>query len=853
VGRSREAAEAAAREPIKAEGEDDDEEEEGSKGPTAGGRQRWALESIFSLVTRQRARLPSALLESVLAWLMHTAFFKPALPSQPAKKGSKKNGAAVSAAVGAAGASAEMRELCMARFFTLLETLASRTTTAAPGTTARPRTEVVTTSMDTMQKDVVEALLGVYPHALNVCEHTAQAAARSAGLETSDPQLFWPIRAHLIRQALIAQGVEPLVPWNESVIKVERDMWKTSTELLRACQAGAQGSEQEVLQARQTRALALLFLQTGIELLSDTESAVKVVLELHECHQRILALRRKPICPPCPPADKKKKAAVSSKRMLEEPEDGAGAEEDEDEIMAVLVELLVSLLARPSAMLRNVVKATFRAFADKMTPSTIEVLVQVLSESGAELFADADEGDDEDDEDDEDDDEDDDDDDDDMDEDEDDEAQVAAALSKQEAGGKGAKASAGAKRKVAGDGDGDGEGDSDEDSEEDDEDDWDDEKMFEIDHLVAAAFKSRLQEQRLAKQTSSMSMVLKLRTLELVEVLLTRKEPQPVLLLLLEPLLQLAISGGGGDKQVGESAQQRVSFHARVSSLYADKLCRLRPAPAVASSAQAKEVVGMVERLCERMAQHSELAGAGITFLLRVLAASSKQHPKALPSALLHVRAILQKWASKKHSNVNPLFFSQMCERQASVGWMLAADVVTHAQTAPSDFHRTTCFDMLLSLARQSAVLKQEGSLMEHAHRMLQELPPAVESALAEASGEESGSKKVTKMLQSALAVALKCVELEEQLKTGVLDLQRLGRFALAVASSSAAARAKSVAQAAVRLQQRAVSKTPKLADQEAAAKGKGGAGKLAKSGAGTALAASSADTPKPKAKKSKN
>jgi hypothetical protein len=136
---------------------------------------------------------------------------------------------------------------------------------------------------------------------------------------------------------------------------------------------------------------------------------------------------------------------------------------------------------------------------------------------------------------------------------------------------------------------------------------------------------------------------------------------------------------------------------------------------------------------------------------------------------------------------------------------------------------------------------------------MLQELPPAVESALAEASGKDSGSKKVTKMLQSALAVALKCIELEEQLKTGVLDLQRLGRFALAVASSSAAARAKSVAQAAVRLQQRAVSKTPKLADQEAAAKGKGGAGKLAKSGAGTALAASSADTPKPKAKKSKN
>ena len=770
---------------------------------------------------------------------MHTAFFKLAPPAHPksAKKGGKKSGAAVGAAVGSAGVSVEVRELCMARFFTLLETLASRTTSATPTATTRARAEVVMTSMDAVPKDVVEALLGVYPHALLVCQHTTQAAAKSAGLETTDPQLFWPVRAHLIWQALVAQGVEPLIAWEENVSKVERDMWKTSTELLRASQSAAQGSEQEVLQARQTRALGLLFLYNGLELLSDTESAVRVVLELRECHDRILALRGKPP----PTAGKKSKRAVSSKRRVEEePEDSEGEEPGEDEVMAVLVELLVSLLARPSAMLRNVVKATFRAFADKMTPSTIEVLVQVLSESGAELFAGGDDGDEDDEEDDEDDeDEDMDEDDEEEDMDDDDEVQVAAALSR--------------KRKAVQDGGGGG-GESDEDSDEegDEEDDWDDDKMFEIDHLVAAAFKSRLQETRLAKQTSSMSMVLKLRTLELVEVLLTRKEPQPVVLLLLEPLLELAISGGGGDKKVGESAQQRVSFHARVQALYADKLCRLRPAPAVASPAQAKEVVGMVERLCERMAQHSELAGAGITFLLRVLAASSKQHPKALSSALVHVRSILQKWASKKHSNVNPLFFSQMCERQASVGWMLAADIVVHAQSAPSDFHRTACFDMLLSLARQSAVLKQDGSLVEHAHRVLQELPPAAESALAQAqaSGEEGGSKKVTKMLQSALALTLKCAELEEQLKTGVLDLQRLARFASNVASTSTAARAKSVAQAALRLQQRTASKTPPSASKQAVAKGNG---KVARSGAHAKLAASGVGTPKPKAKKSKH
>ena len=151
--------------------------------------------------------------------------------------------------------------------------------------------------------------------------------------------------------------------------------------------------------------------------------------------------------------------------------------------------------------------------------------------------------------------------------------------------------------------------------------DWDDDKMFEIDHLVGQAFKSRIEEQRVAKETASMSLVLKLRTLELVDVLLTRKEPNANTLLLLEPLLDLAISGASGDKKGGESAQQRVSFHAKVMALYADKLCRMRPAPAAASMAQAKEALAMLTRLCKRMPVHGEL-GSGISFLLRVLAAS---------------------------------------------------------------------------------------------------------------------------------------------------------------------------------------------------------------------------------------
>ena len=57
--------------------------------------------------------------------------------------------------------------------------------------------------------------------------------------------------------------------------------------------------------------------------------------------------------------------------------------------------------------------------------------------------------------------------------------------------------------------------------------------------------------------------------------------------------------------------------------------------------------------------------------------------------------------------------------------------------------------------------------------------------------------------IQAALALALKCVELEGRLKTGQLDMEQLRRHAEVLEACPVAARAKSVQQAAVRLQQR--------------------------------------------------
>ena len=180
------------------------------------------------------------------------------------------------------------------------------------------------------------------------------------------------------------------------------------------------------------------------------------------------------------------------------------------------------------------------------------------------------------------------------------------------------------------------------------------------------------------------------------------------------------------------------------------------------------------------------------------------------------IGSMLQRWAAKKHSNINPLFFTQLFERQPAVAWALAPAVAAHAQSAPTEFHRTTCFEMLLALARQSGLLKQDPSLLKQARRVAEALPAALQAAVELAQAGDT-SKKTTKMLQGALAVALKFVDLEQQYKLG-LDQSKLRVLAAQVEASATATRAKSVQQAALRLRQRA--------GGEGGKGGKGGAGK---------------------------
>ena len=176
--------------------EDDDEAGVPSSDNSAVGRQRWALESIYSFVTRQRGSLPPAVHEALLGWLMQTAFFKRAAAlGKPASKAAKGKANKPPASLPCLPAPPEIQELCVARFFSLLEALSTRGSSAG-GVGEKGGQEVE--MAEALPSDVADALQRFSPMHQDVAAKAAALAANLSPIDPSDVQLHWPVRAHLI-------------------------------------------------------------------------------------------------------------------------------------------------------------------------------------------------------------------------------------------------------------------------------------------------------------------------------------------------------------------------------------------------------------------------------------------------------------------------------------------------------------------------------------------------------------------------------------------------------------------------------------------------------------------------------
>ena len=390
-------------------------------------------------------------------------------------------------------------------------------------------------------------------------------------------------------------------------------------------------------------------------------------------------------------------------------------DDDAPEAIDVLTDILLSLLAQPSALLRDVVEHTFKAVSGQVSKEGIQDMLRIVA--GPEVSEGA-EGDDDDDNDaddvlmeaddsdmDDDDDEDEDEDDeDDEDDDEDDfgeanEAEIAAMRA--------------AASKVVGTA-----GDSDSDSDSDGG--MDDAAMFRIDKLLGEAFKSRQQDLRLKKNLKRATRDFKFRVISLLELYAKAQPGSPYL-----PGAVVTLLDATRDA-LGKQDPQSVQLAQRISSLINKHISHARDLPdsgddeVTADDLQdkLKSVIVATNRGAGEGQVFNNAAGAAAAYLLRVLEAVAIHEQGGKPPAAGEEVASAQatecfreglKMFKSKGSKLKSGFFARMFARHPALAAALLPELFglvsldTEKSNARAEFLRLDALTKLIIPVIQSS------------------------------------------------------------------------------------------------------------------------------------------------------
>ena len=360
-------------------------------------------------------------------------------------------------------------------------------------------------------------------------------------------------------------------------------------------------------------------------------------------------------------------------------------DEEEPEAIDVLTDILLSLLAQPSALLRDVVEHTFKAISGKVSKAGVEDMLRIIA--GPEAGEGDEEGGDEDDEDEvliegddsDDDDDDDDDDDEDIDEEDDDEDEDS-----EEDYGEANEAEIAAMRaaasKIVGTTDVDSD-DSDSESE-----GMDDAAMFRIDKLLAEAFKSRQQDLMRKKNLKRATRDFKFRVISLFEIYAKTQPGSAYLPSAIVTLLDAM------RESLGKQDPQSTQLAERISSLIVKHISHARDLPegddedvaAAAIESKLKSVIVFANRGATDAQVFNKASGAAASYLLRVLEAVSQRekggkapepgHEVASDHAIECYRDALKMFKSKK-SRLKTGFFSQTFTRHPALAAALLPEL----------------------------------------------------------------------------------------------------------------------------------------------------------------------------------
>ncbi|ORY26447.1 hypothetical protein BCR33DRAFT_859122 [Rhizoclosmatium globosum] len=365
----------------------------------------------------------------------------------------------------------------------------------------------------------------------------------------------------------------------------------------------------------QYKSFELLFLHVLLQVYTEPVDAVNILNELKSCADLVFS-------------DKPALVSTPSKRKMSEEDD---EEEEQPNPVDVIIDILLSFLAKPSALFRGVVENVFKVFCPVLTESGLQLIFDILkAKSGVagaeELFEEGDEDEDDDEDDDDvmeidasevgkgdeedDDDEDEDDEDDDDDEDEADEPEESVEELKN-------------RLKAALGGVADDAADMNPDDAEDDDDEksLNDEEMEAFDEKLSAIFRERKKVKTEQRDKKQQVLHFKLRVVDLIELFIKKQPANPLILSLIMPSLAVVIETADSD----ESRE----LHTKMTTLIKTKLATVKEVPPVESLESGLALLKEIQELAAKSPSAS-VAGLCSAMSLLVTRSIAHSHPEGV-------------------------------------------------------------------------------------------------------------------------------------------------------------------------------------------------------------------------------
>ena len=370
-----------------AAGADNDEEKEASDADGVERHDLWVLDSLYA-ATRHAALVDAtvldvALMERVMRFFLFYGFFDPTTRKQqqqppPSAKKSKKRKAAADHSDAPTTAADATSDVCRS----LLSPLSPRVR------------EVCQTRMWSLLDDLL-------PRSKRQQSQQPQTAGEESDSASAASTILWSQLAHQYWSETEKAGYALLQPVSEDGRQARETMLERVRTMeerrLTAVQdkvekEGETAAEAHRLRARQERGLSVLLLHVGLLLLSEEENATALLQELDMgCQQ----LWKQPTDPKPKPAKQPKKLKPADSPQQADNE----ADELQPVFIEVLVDIVLSLLVRPSALVRNVCKLVFAAWASEVNERALSDVMRVVVKRAPVKEKSGEEGDDEDDED----------------------------------------------------------------------------------------------------------------------------------------------------------------------------------------------------------------------------------------------------------------------------------------------------------------------------------------------------------------------------------------------------------------------------------------------------------------------